>query len=302
MIFNLIRQSSKVGSIKQMTSLLSVSRSSYYRWIGKGAERESTADIELRSRIQRIALKWPCYGYRRITAALHREGTAVNRKKVLQLMRRDNLLCLRRRKFLRTTRSDHDFPVFPNLIRGLKVTSLNQLWVADITYIRLPQEFVYLAVILDAFSRKCIGWALERYLDTLLSLAALRKAIKRRNPLPGTIHHSDRGVQYAAREYVDLLLSNGFVGSMSRKGNPYDNAQAESFMKTLKYEEVHLFEYNNIVEAQKRIRFFIEDVYNRKRLHSSLNYLPPAEFEERIDTTTIVLTNGGQKIEDFHRS
>jgi putative transposase len=247
-------------------------------------------DLELRDRIQRLALDWPAYGYRRITAELRRQKVVVNEKRVLRIMRTDNLLCVRKKKFLRTTRSDHDLRVFPNLIQGMRLTGLNQLWVADITYVRLLHEFIFLAVILDAFSRRCIGWALSRYITTDLTLAALRMALQTRKPAPGAIHHSDRGVQYAAAEYVNLLRSHGVRISMSRKGNPYDNAFAESFIKTVKYEEVHLFEYSGFQHARSRIEFFLEDVYNQKRLHSALGYLPPAEFE------SLIVTNGFEVI------
>jgi putative transposase len=201
---------------------------------------------------------------------------------VLRLMRADNLLCLRKRAFVRTTDSDHDLPVYPNLARELQVTGLNPLWVADITYIRLVLEFVYLAVILDAFSRRVIGWALGRTLEAELALAALQMAIGRRRVTPGLVHHSDRGVQYASKDYVALLTEHDILISMSRRGNPYDNAQAESFMKTLKYEEVYRTEYLDFADALRRIGKFIESVYNRKRLHSALGYLPPAEFEQQL--------------------
>jgi len=241
-------------------------------------------DIELRDRIQRAALKKSAYGYRRITHELRRQGLTVNHKRVLRIMREDNLLCLRKPRFAPTTDSQHDLPIYPNLVPGMTLTGIDQLWVADITYIRLNQEFVYLAVILDAFSRRLIGWELDRRLDSSLTLAALRMAIRRRNVRPGLVHHSDRGVQYASREYTDLLKAHGIVISMSRRGNPYDNARAESFMKTLKYEEVYLTEYQNLSEARRCIGRFIEDVYNRKRLHSALGYLPPAELERALAT------------------
>jgi len=213
-----------------MLKLGRVSRSSFYRFDpdGKaGADR----DMELRDAIQRIALEWPSYGRPRITAELRHQGWRVNPKRVYRLMREDNLLCLRRRKFVITTDSDHGLPVYPNRARELVLTGLDQLWVADITYIRLEWEFVYLAVILDAFSRRVIGWALDRTLETSLTLEALRMALERRQPVPGVVHHSDRGVQYAATDYTDLLQQNGLLISMSRRGNPYDNATCESFIK-----------------------------------------------------------------------
>lgn len=237
--------------------------------------------MELRDAIQKQALQMPAYGYRRVTAALQRLGWIVNHKRVLRLMRADNLLCLRKRAFVPTTDSDHELRIYPNLAPELKVTGLNQLWVADITYIRLQWEFVYLAVILDAFSRRVIGWALGCRLGAELALAALRMAIARGRVAPGLVHHSDRGVQYASHEYVELLTKHGIVISMSRRGNPYDNAQAESFIKTLKYEEVYRTEYLDFADARRRIGRFLESVYNRKRLHSRLGYLSPAEFERQ---------------------
>ena len=264
--------------LRPLCRLGQVSRAGFYRWRqrpGKPAER----DLEVRDAIQRIALEFPCYGTRRVRFELWRRGYTVNRKRVQRLMREDNLLCLRRRKFVVTTDSNHDLPVYPNLAATLIVTRVNQLWIADITYIRLEVEFVYLAVILDAFSRREIGWALERTLEASLTLEALRLALRRRRPAPGLIHHSDQGVQYAATDYTDLLQANGIAISMSRRGNPYDNATCESFMKTLKYEEVYRTEYRDLDDARRSIGVFLEKVYNHKRLHSALGYVPPAEFE-----------------------
>ena len=260
-----------------MCVLAKVSRAGFYRF--SSARRGGDAEADLRDAMQRIALEFPSYGWPRMTEELKRRGWAVNHKRVYRLMREDNLLCLRRRKFVVTTDSAHTLTVYPNLAREMTLTGLDQLWVADITYIRLLAEFVYLAVILDAFSRRVIGWALGRTLEDTLTLRALRMALEQRRPEPGLVHHSDRGVQYASGDYTDLLRAQGIVISMSRKGNPYDNAKAESFMKTLKYEEVFREDYRDVAEAHTGIGRFLEQVYNQKRLHSALGYRPPAEFE-----------------------
>lgn len=258
-------------------------RSSYYR---AGSAAAAEADTSLRSLIQQVALEWPSYGYRRLTAELKRRGHAVNRKRVLRLMREDNLLCLRKKRFVHTTDSAHGLPVYPNLVPELVITGCDQLWVSDITYIRLLREFIYLAVVLDAFSRRVIGWALERHLEAELALAALRMALDSRTVTAELVHHSDRGVQYASLDYTALLKERGIRISMSRRGNAYDNAQAESFIKTLKYEEVYLFEYETLAEARARLSHFLEEVYNQKRLHSSIGYLPPVEFEQQLGQST----------------
>ena len=263
-----------------MCELGQASRAGFYRW--QHGQPGSDPDLDLRDALQRMALEFPSYGWPRMTEELRRRGWAVNHKRVYRLMREDNLLCLRRRKFLVTTDSQHGLPVYPNLARERTWSGLDQLWVADITYIRLLEEFVYLAVILDAFSRRVIGWALQRTLQDDLTLAALRMALERRKPAPGLVHHSDRGVQYASRQYTALLEEHGVRISMSRRGNPYDNAIAESFMKTLKYEEVYRQEYRDVAEARASIPRFLEQVYNEKRLHSALGYLPPAEFERSV--------------------
>jgi transposase InsO family protein len=270
-------------SVNGACAALCLPRSTWYRHQGQAPVAD--LDIELRDQIQKIALSKTVYGYRRVTAELRRQGLVVNRKRVLRLLREDNLLCLRKRHFIATTDSDHGLPVYPNLVAGLLVERINQLWVSDITYIRLRGEFIYLAVILDACSRRVIGWELSRRIDTQLTLTALRMALRNRfgnRVQPGLIHHSDRGVQYAAIEYTDLLREAGIAISMSRKSNPYDNAQAESFMKTLKYEEVYLCEYANLQEATERIGHFLDQVYNRDRLHSRLGYVPPEEFETQL--------------------
>lgn len=260
-----------------MTALAGVSRATYYRFDPEAVP--AVQDVELRDRIQRIALQFPAYGRPRITAELKRRGWDVNHKRVGRILREDNLLCLRKRKFHVTTDSRHSFRTYPNLTRNFVPIAPNQLWVADITYIRLFKEFVYLAVVLDAYSRLVIGWALERTLEAQLSVGAIRMALARRGSPAGLIHHSDRGVQYACGEYTELLTSHGIQISMSRKANPYDNAKAESFMKTLKHEQVHRVEYRDLAEARSEIRTFLERTYNRKRLHSALGYRPPAEFD-----------------------
>jgi putative transposase len=262
-----------------MCSLSGVNRAGYYRhWRGSAPRQEETA---VRDALQRVALANRRYGYRRLAAQLRRDGFVVNHKRVLRLMRQDNLLCLRRRPFVpMTTNSRHDWRIVPNLARGLVPSGLDQLWVADITYVRLLEEFAYLAVVLDAFSRRVIGWALDTHLRASLASAALGMAIAARRPAPGSlIHHSDRGVQYACCEYMALLEAHAIQPSMSRLGNPYDNAKAESFMKTLKQQEVDGRNYRDLTEARAAIGTFIEDVYNCQRLHSALAYQPPAEFE-----------------------
>jgi putative transposase len=271
-------------TVERMAELARVSRASYYRFDEKVAAG-ADSDMDLRDAIQRIALEWPSYGRRRITQELRRRGWTVNWKRVYRLMREDNLLCVRKRKFVVTTDSNHGRLVYPNLAGQMVLTDIDQLWRADITYIRLREEFVFLAVVLDAYSRRVIGWALERTLEDELTLSALRMALSQRVVEPGLVHHSDRGSQYASGDYTGLLKQNGVQISMSRKGNPWDNAACESFMKTLKYEEVHRNEYRDLAEARSEIGTFLEKVYNQKRLHSALGYLPPTEFEDRIRVT-----------------
>jgi len=269
-------------TIERMCQLSGVSRAGYYRhWAASAPRTEQTA---VRDAIQHLALAHRHYGYRRITAQLRRDGFAVNHKRVLRLMRQDNLLCLRKQPFVPvTTYSRHDWHVVANLARGMVPTSFDQLWVADITYIRLQEEFAYLAIVLDAFSRRVVGWALQTHLQASLATGALTMAIAARRPAPDSlIHHSDRGIQYACGDYTALLQAHGIQPSMSRIGNPYDNAKAESFMKTLKHEEVDGRAYRDADQARQMIGSFIEQVYNCQRLHSALAYQSPVEFETNL--------------------
>jgi transposase InsO family protein len=263
-----------------MCEVAGFSRAGYYRFLDP--EKPAAADMDLRDEIQKIALEWPCYGSRRIAQELKARGWDVNRKRVQRLMREDNLLCVTKRKFVVTTDSAHGLKVYPNRAASMTLTGVDQLWVADITYIRLEEEFVYLAVILDAYSRRVIGWHLAEGLDDSLSLAALRMALQGRTVRPGLVHHSDRGVQYASGDYTDLLKDHGIDISMSRKANPWDNATCESFMKTLKYEEVYRTEYRNIAHARAAIGEFLEKVYNERRLHSALDYRSPVQYERTL--------------------
>ena len=266
--------------MEQQCQLAEVSRAGYYRYLQQTAPEQ--ADLLLRARLQELAIAHHrLRGYRMLTALLRREGQLVNHKRVLRLMREDNLLSLRRKKYVFTTDSAHTLPIYPNLARHVKLTGLNQLWVADITFIRLRNEFIYLAVVLDAYSRRVIGWDLARTLQAELAVRALEMALSQRSwKAEGLIHHTDRGVQYASTDYTDLLDQNEIQISMSRRGNPYDNARAERFMRTLKEEEVHGANYRDLEEARSRIGEFLDQVYNRQRLHSALRYLTPDEFEQ----------------------
>jgi transposase InsO family protein len=264
-----------------MCRLGQVSRAGFYRYWQQ--HEPCSEELELRAGMQEIVLAHKRnYGYRRVTRELRGQGWAVNHKRVLRLMQQDNLLCLRKRRFVATTDSSHDLQVWLNLAARMDLTGIDQLWVADITYLRLAGEFLYLAVVLDAFSRRVLGWALDERLDAGLAIAALRQAIDLRQPAPGLVHHSDRGVQYASHAYVNLLLEHGIQPSMSRAVNPYDNAKCESFMKTLKQEEIHTRQYRDRADLEAHIGEFIERYYNRRRLHSALNYRSPEAFEQSL--------------------
>ncbi len=264
----------------RMCQLGGVSRSGYYRF--RAAGQTPDRDLEVRAEIHDIVVEMPGYGRPRVTKELRRRGWVINHKRVRRILRQDNLLCLRKRRFVLTTDSKHGLPVYPNLANSMVLTGINQLWAADITYIRLLNEFIFLAVLLDVFSRRCIGWAVDQSLHAELALAALRMALKNRRPPPSLVHHSDQGVQYASHDYVAELNRQGIQISMSRKANPYDNAFAESFIKTLKYEEVYRQDYRDLRDVMKSLPRFIEQIYNRKRLHSALGFVPPAEFEEHL--------------------
>ncbi len=269
-------------SIERMCELARVSRAGFYRSFQEQQPVEE--EMEVRSAIQQIAVEHRRrYGYRRISAELRRRGMRVNHKRVMRIMAEVNLLAVRTRGFVVTTNSGHEFEIHLNLAGRMKLTGINQLWVADITYIRLKREFVYLAVVLDAFSRKVVGWELDKTLAVRLALAALNQALTERKPGPGLVHHSDRGLQYASSEYVNVLRQHQMIPSMSRPANPYDNASCESFMKTLKREEIYANRYEDLGHMRVNIEEFIEQYYNRQRLHSALGYRSPEEFEQQAE-------------------
>lgn len=259
---------------------MGLARSTYYYRPRPKSLATQKEEADLRDRIEQLVVEFSRYGYRRVTQQLRREGWKVNHKRVARVMREQSLQCQVKRRWVKTTDSDHGYRIYPNLIKGLEVNGRNQVWVAAITYIRILTGFVYLAVILDLFSRRVIGWALSEQIAAELTLAALRMALEERGSVQGCIHHSDRGVQYACHAYVEELQAAGMRISMARKGNPYDNAAAESFMKTLKYEEVYLWDYHSLEDVKRRIPYFLQEVYNQKRLHSALGYVTPEEFEQ----------------------
>ena len=284
----LVERPTAERALRSLGEAVGLSRSTIRRQLRSAPVTLEQKDMQRRVQIHSVALEMRSYGYRPITKELRRRGVIINSKVVLRLLRADNLLCLRRRAFVSTTDSKHKLTVYPNLARGLVLTDINQLWVADITYIRLRREFIYLAAVLDAYSRRCIGWALARYIDARLPLAALEMALQTRRFRPGQLmHHSDRGVQYACYDYVQVLQQHEIIISMSRPGTPYDNAKAERFMRTLKYEEVYLNDYDNFVEVRSSMEHFIDALYNHKRLHSALGYLPPVEFEASLLPLTL---------------
>jgi len=288
-------------SIERMCYLAQVSRAGFYRsWAEQMPQEE---EMELRAVVQEMALEHRRrYGYRRMTAELRRRGMRVNHKRVLRIMREDNLLAVQPKAFVHTTDSQHELEIYLNLASRMKLTGLDQLWVADITYVRLKAEFVYLAVLLDAFSRKVVGWALERTLASRLAIGALEEAILVRDPSPGLVHHSDRGVQYACAEYTGILRRHGIVPSMSRPANPYDNASCESFIKTLKREEIYANKYRDLEHLRENVGEFIEKYYNRYRLHSALGYRPPEEFEQMAGSSHPETASLGASMRFFRHS
>jgi transposase InsO family protein len=286
-----------------MCRLAGVSRAGFYRFLQQRHPAEE--DMETRAAIQQIVVEHRRrYGYRRVAAELRRRGMVVNRKRVARLMQEDNLLAVQPKAFVATTDSGHQFEVYLNLAARMKLTAIDQLWVADITYIRLRGEFVYLALVLDAFSRKVVGWELGRTLTARLALMALEHAVAERQPAAGLVHHSDRGVQYASQEYLRTLRGRGIWPSMSRPANPYDNAQCESFIKTLKREEIYAQKYQDMADLRAHLEEFIDQYYNRQRLHSALGYRTPDEFEAAalVDAASAAVSLSFSRHEEIYRS